>query len=62
MDGVVVTAVEQASGAEVEVSQDQVADAEEFLFYDVQIDLPRAGTWRVRATAGRDRGCWVVKL
>ena len=62
MDGVVVTAVEQASGAELEVSQDQVADAEEFLFYDVQIDLPRAGTWRVRATAGRDRGCWVVKL
>lgn len=62
MPGVVVQAVERDSGARVRLRQDDVADAEEFRFYDVVVDLPSGGTWELRATAGPDRGCWVVEL
>ncbi|WP_205471499.1 hypothetical protein [Nocardioides sp. SYSU D00038] len=62
MPGVVLTARHTGSGATVEVAEDHVSDADQFLFYDVELRLPRAGTWELRAAAGPDRGCWRVTL
>lgn len=60
MPGVTVTAT---NGDEVvEVTQDNVADAEQWKFYDVRLRLPDDGTWTVKATAGRDKGCFTLSL
>lgn len=60
MPGVTLTAT---SGSQtVRITQDQVADAEQWRYYDVRIDLPERGRWILRATAGRDTGCFRVDL
>ena len=28
----------------------------------LELDLPAAGTWRIRAGSGPDAGCWLVTL
>lgn len=36
--------------------------AEQFHFYDVDVTVPVAGRWQIRADAGPDSGCWSVRL
>jgi hypothetical protein len=39
-----------------------VSHADRFEFYDLDITVPSAGRWRLRASAGADSGCWTVVL
>jgi hypothetical protein len=57
-----VTVVASSGGQRVTVRQKQVADAEQWSFYDTLISLPHKGTWTFRATSGSDRGCFVAKF
>lgn len=61
MPGVRVTGTNEQNGATFRRSQGEVADADQFRFYDVQVPAT-SGTWQIRASAGRDSGCWTVDL
>lgn len=61
MPGVVVSGRNTQTGATFERRQRDVADAEQFRFYDLQLPAS-SGTWRITATAGPDAGCWTVAL
>jgi hypothetical protein len=51
-----------SSGTTVTTRQKQVADAEQWKFYDTYTVLEQGGTWRVKASAGPDKGCLIFKL
>jgi hypothetical protein len=61
MPGLSLQASDEA-GSTVAVSQPHWADADEFRFYDAEVALPHPGQWRITASAGADRGCWVVRI
>jgi hypothetical protein len=50
------------SGEIVVVRQKQIADAEQWKFYDTRTVLKHPGRWRVQAAAGPDRGCFSFVL
>lgn len=60
MPGVVVTA--RSGGETVRVKQTNVADAEQWRYYEIRLKLPRPGEWTIRAAAGPDAGCFRVGL
>ncbi|MDN5766029.1 MAG: hypothetical protein L0H96_04500 [Humibacillus sp.] len=62
MPGVDVTAVHAKSGTTVKVFKDSAAEAAEWSYYDTNIRLPKAGTWRLNVSAGPDKGCFEVSL
>ena len=54
--------VTDRSGTSFTVTQKHWADADEFRFYDTQVTVPHRGVWQLRATAGADSGCWLVRI
>ena len=62
LKAVTVTAKNSATGVSVRKKSTTIGDADQWKFYRLQLDLPEAGTWVLRAVAGQDRGCWVVEL
>lgn len=62
MPGLKLTFTNVASGATVVARQKQVADAEQWKFYDTRTVLKESGRWQVRATAGPDKGCFTFAL
>lgn len=62
MPGVHVTAVHAKSGTTVKVFKDSAAEAAEWSYYDTNIRLPKAGTWRLNVSAGPDQGCFELSL
>jgi hypothetical protein len=62
MPGLTLKFTHVGSGATVTTRQNQVADAEQWKFYDTYTELEQGGTWRVRATAGPDKGCLIFRL
>lgn len=62
MPGLKLTFTNVASGATVVARQKQVADAEQWKFYDTRTLLKESGRWQVRATAGPDKGCFTFAL
>ena len=58
MRGVTVTAT--SAGDTVKITQREVADAEQWQFYDTVITLPHRGTWKFTASSGPDKGCFVA--
>lgn len=62
MPGLRLTFTNVASGATVVARQKQVADAEQWKFYDTRTVLKESGRWQVRATAGPDKGCFTFAL
>lgn len=61
MPGVVVSARNAETGATFEKRQRNVADADQFRFYDLELPAT-SGTWQIKAQAGPDTGCWTVDL
>lgn len=62
MPGVTLTFTNLATGDRVTTRQKLVGDAEQWKFYDTTTVLDHGGTWRVRAVAGADRGCFVFTI
>lgn len=62
MPGVKVVAVHQSSGTTVRVSQDSSGQAADWSYYDTNLQLPKAGTWQLKVSAGVDTGCFVLRL
>jgi hypothetical protein len=62
MPGVTLKFTNLQTGRTVTTRQKQVADAEQWKFYDTTTVLKSGGTWRVRAVAGSDKGCFVFEL
>lgn len=62
LTGVTVTARNAVTGASLTKKSKTIGDADQWKFYRLQLDLPEAGTWVLRAAAGQDAGCWVVNL
>jgi len=62
MPGLKLTFTNSASGETVVMRQKQVADAEQWQFYDTTTVLKTPGQWTVRAKSGTDRGCFTFKL
>ena len=60
MKGVTVTAT--SGGKTVKVTQRNVADAEQWKFYDTNITLPNGGSWRFQVSSGVDQGCFVASF
>lgn len=60
MPGVTVTGRNLDDGATISQTQNEVGDADQFAFYDMQLALSTAGTWELKADAGGDSGCWRV--
>jgi hypothetical protein len=60
MGGVTVTAT--SAGQRVRVTQRQVADLEQWKFYDTNITLPQGGSWRFKVSSGADQGCFVASF
>lgn len=49
-------------GAAQAIRQDDWADADQWRFYDTNLEFPSAGTWRLRVTAGQDSGCFDLTM
>ncbi len=62
MDGVVLTGRLVEGSQRFREKHRRTSRVEGFDFYDLDLTLPAAGTWRLRATAGRDVGCWTVEV
>lgn len=62
MPGLKLTFTQPTSGTTVVARQKQVADAEQWRFYDTTTVLKQPGRWQVRATAGPDKGCFSFVL
>lgn len=62
MPGLKLTFTHPSSGTTVVTRQKQVADAEQWRFYDTTTVLKQPGRWQVRATAGPDTGCFSFAL
>lgn len=60
----VTVTLEQVGGKHVvrKVTSSSVQDAEQWQYFAVQLTVPTAGTWRVRAASGRDVGCFDVRF
>lgn len=61
MNGLALTATSSA-GRTVRMTQRNVADAEQWKFYDTKIGLPTGGTWTFRVKSGQDRGCFSARF
>ncbi len=57
-----VRATPEGSGDPVVTRTPVLADADQWLYYDSELQLPEAGRWRLEASAGPDRGCFVADL
>lgn len=49
-------------GAAQTIRKTDWADADQWRFYDTNIEFPSAGTWRLRVTAGQDSGCFDLTM
>jgi hypothetical protein len=61
LKGITVTA-KNSRGAHFTQKSKVLGDAEQWKFYQLQLNVPAAGTWTFKATTGEDNGCWVVDL
>jgi hypothetical protein len=50
------------AGAGQTIRKQDWADADQWRFYDTNLEFPSGGTWRLRASAGRDSGCFDVTI
>jgi hypothetical protein len=49
-------------GTEQTIRKNDWADADQWRFYDTNLEFPSAGTWRLRVTAGQDSGCFDLTM
>jgi hypothetical protein len=49
-------------GAAQTTRKNDWADADQWRFYDTNLEFPSAGTWRLRVTAGQDSGCFDLTM
>jgi hypothetical protein len=49
-------------GAAQTIRKNDWADADQWRFYDTNLEFPSAGTWRLRVTAGQDSGCFDLTM
>jgi hypothetical protein len=54
--------VQPDPGAAQTIRQNDWADADQWRFYDTNLEFPSAGTWRLRVTAGQDSGCFDLTM
>ena len=59
---IAVTGTNKAGGAKLAAESKNVADAEQFKFFQLTLDVPKPGTWTIAANTGQDNGCWIVTL
>lgn len=62
MRGVTVVATHASSGSRVRAATDSYNLAEQWKYYTTSLELPTAGTWRLKVTAGPDAGCFDLDL
>jgi hypothetical protein len=49
-------------GSAQTIRQQDWADADQWRFYDTNLEFPSAGTYRLRVTAGQDSGCFDLTM
>jgi hypothetical protein len=49
-------------GAAQTIRKNDWADADQWRFYDTNLEFPSSGTWRLRVTAGQDSGCFDLTM
>lgn len=49
-------------GAAQTIRKNDWADADQWRFYDTNLEFPSSGTWRLRVTAGKDSGCFDLTM
>lgn len=62
MPGLTVTAELLGTNVRHTFTQDAVADADQWRFYDTALKLQRPGRWRLTGESGEDRGCFEVRI
>jgi hypothetical protein len=51
-----------STGASFTKTSKNVGDAEQWKFFQLDLTMPHAGKWTLKASTGQDYGCWVVNL
>ena len=59
---ITVTGKNASTGATFTKMSKTIGDAEQWRFFQLELTLPDAGKWTLKASTGQDYGCWVVNL
>ncbi len=59
---ITVTGKNASTGATFTKMSKTIGDAEQWKFFQLELTLPDAGKWTLKASTGQDYGCWVVNL
>ncbi len=59
---ITVTGKNASTGATFTKTSKKIGDAEQWKFFQLELTLPDAGKWTLKASTGQDYGCWIVKF
>lgn len=62
MPGLEVRISKVGGSSSTTITEKSVSDTSEWKFYDTYVPIESAGTWRLEATSGKDRGCFTVTV
>lgn len=62
MPGLTVRVSKVGGASSTTLSEKSVSDTSEWKFYDTYVPIESAGTWRLEAESGQDRGCFTVTV
>jgi len=62
LQDITVTGKNASTGATFTKMSKHIGDADQWRFFQLELTMPDAGKWTLKASTGQDYGCWVVNL